>query len=139
MVSAYKTKKVTSREQLASISWVRQTWLGIEEKDPVARLAWRWRIYLDRSQLVDGVYYVRYEDFCANKVGFIANLASRVGIDIDVQDVRARCELQASSPEARDYRPKGPGAWKREPCLSCQDREIIEEICGEYMQTWGYL
>ena len=40
VASAYRTWKVDTRDRLESIPWVRQTWLGIRDEDPVARLAW---------------------------------------------------------------------------------------------------
>lgn len=137
VVSAYKTHQLTARDQLGSIAWVRQTWLGIRDEDPVARLAWRWRLYLERSQQVPGVTYVRYEDFCADKVGCIRRWASRLELQVDEGQIRRVCDRQASTPDARDYRPEGPGAW-RNSYLTDHDAAIIEGICGTHMRRWGY-
>jgi hypothetical protein len=137
VVSACKTWGVKERAGLADIKWVTESWLGIDEKDPVARLARRWRIYLEQTRLVPGVIYVRYEDFCADKVGCILRLAAELNIDVDEARIQELCNQQASIPETRDYRPKGPGAW-REGLLTERDIVVIEEICGELMETWNY-
>ena len=139
VASAYKTWKVTTRDGLRTIPWVAETWLGITERDPVARLARRWQIYLRTSASVPGVTYVRYEDFCADKAGQISRLASELGLPIDPQRVRRLCDRQASDSDARDYRPDGPGAWQREGVLNAVDLRIIEDICGAEMRQWHYL
>lgn len=138
IVSACKTWRVTCREGLDSIPWVTQSWLGIQSEDPVARLAMRWRKYLEASQRVAGVIYVRYEDFCADKVGCITQLANMLGLRVDAVAIRRDCDRQASSKAARDYAPRGPGAW-REGGLADQDVRTVEEICGEHMRRWRYL
>ena len=136
VASAYRTHRVTTREQLRSISWVSETWLGITDPDPIARLAIRWRTYLERSQLVPGVLYVRYEDFCADRLGFLKSLGAQLGIDVDEDSVRQRCEKQASD-SFREYEPKGPSSWRGGP-VTDQDVKIIEETCGAEMQVHGY-
>jgi len=138
-VSAYRTWKAAGPAQLAQIPWVKQTWLGIAETDPVARLAQRWRIYLERSQLVPGVTYVRYEDFCADKVDFITRLAVSLGRRADDQALQHRCDQQASTADTRAYRPAGPGSWRETDCLSAEDLRRIEEICHVHMRRWNYL
>ncbi len=137
VVSACRTWGVTSGDGLESIKWVSESWLDIADKDPIARLAWRWRIYLERSQLVPGVTYVRYEDFCGDKVRCILQLAGKLGIEVDEARLRKICDEQASLPATRNYRPKGPGSW-REGLLADRDIRVIEEICGDLMETWNY-
>ena len=139
VASAYRTWKVTTRAGLRSIPWVSQTWLDIPDEDPVARLAWRWRRYLECSQQVAGVTYVRYEDFCADKVGWIVQCAGQLGLSVDVREVRQRCEQQASTPDTRDYRPQGPAASRGCTLLNPEDRQRIEAICGAHMRRWAYL
>jgi hypothetical protein len=136
--SAYRTKRITTRQQLANITWVRETWLGIEETDPVARLARRWSIYLERSQQVPNVHYVRYEDFCADKLGTIRRLAKAVGIEIDEQKLAQSKDEQASAPDVRSYTPHQVNSWKNSPFVSQKDIRIIEEICGPQMEQWNY-
>jgi len=137
VASAYRTFRVQTREQLRSISWVAETWLGLTEQDPVARLARRWSIYLEKSQLVPGVVYVRYEDFCADRLGFIKSLTGQLELEIDAEDIRRRCEHQASERGVRNYQPKGPGSW-RNGHVTDEDAAIIQEICGPQMKRWGY-
>jgi hypothetical protein len=137
VASAYRTWRVRTREQLCSISWVSETWLGLTEQDPVARLARRWSIYLEKSQLVPGVIYVRYEDFCADRVACITSLASQLDLEIDGERVRGRCAEQASDKGVRDYQPKGPGSWQNGR-VTTDDVRIIEDICGAEMAKWGY-
>jgi len=138
VASAYRTFRVQSPEELRSTRWVTQTWLGITDVDPIARLARRWLIYGQRSSLVPDVIWIRYEDFCADPPGFIQSLAARLELEIDVDDVRRRCREQASEKDVRDYAPRGPGGWQ-DGCLTQQDVAIIEEICGPQMRQFGYL
>jgi len=137
VASACKTWGVTPDNGLQSIKWVTESWLDVPEKDPIARLAWRWRIYLERSRLVPGVTYVRYEDFCADKVHCIMRLAGKLDIEVDEARIKELCDQQASLPVTRGYRPKGPGSW-REGLLTDRDIRVIEEICGDLMEFWNY-
>lgn len=138
VASAYRTWKIRSREELANINWVKETWLGIQEQDPVARLAIRWRTYVERVQQVPGVEFARYEDFCQDKVGFIQRLAERLQLTVDERRLRESCDRQASDQDAREYQPQGARA-EQEPLVTAEDVRIIEEICGDQMRQWGYL
>jgi hypothetical protein len=138
LASAYRTHRVQTREELANISWVRETWLGIEDRDPVARLARRWRIYLERSRRVDSVNYIRYEDFCQDKVGCITRLAATMGVDVDCKRLQSQLNRQASDSDARAYQPVGPGSWRQSPNVSDDDVQIVEEVCGDLMREWNY-
>jgi hypothetical protein len=88
---------------------------------------------------VPGLIFVRYEDFCADKVECIARLASQLGLPANAERLRQICDRQASDADARDYRPEGPGGWRREPRFSESDRALVEEICGPEMQRWKYM
>lgn len=138
LASAYRTWKITERSQLNEIDWVSQDWLSIKETDPVARLAHRWRIYLEQSLLVPDVVYVRYEDFCADKVETIRALADQVGVAFDRTQPHHRLDAQASDEDARDYRPTGSGGWRTSPFVSESDVKIVESICGNLMQKYSY-
>ena len=138
LASAYRTWKITTRAQLREIDWVRQTWLGIKEQDPVARLARRWSIYLERSLQVPDVHFVRYEDFCEDKLATILWLAEAVGVDIDENRVAQKKDSQASESAVRDYSPHFNSSWKNCPWISQSDVRIIEEICGPQMELWDY-
>jgi len=137
VVSAMKTWRVTDREGLKAIPWVAETWLGTTSSDPVVRLAVRWKTYLEVSLRVPGVVYVRYEDFCANKVVYTMSLATRLNLEVDKEWVRARCDEQACGRSVRSYRPEGPGGYRR-GILSEDDVRRIEMLCGEYMTKWDY-
>lgn len=137
VVSACKTWGVTRDNGLSSIPWVAESWLGIQSRDPVVRLALRWRTYLRQSQRVPGVTYVRYEDFYEDKVGFVMRLASKLGIRVDEGRVTRLCDRQASGSSVRDYPPEGPGAWRR-GLLNERDVKAIEETCGHEMRQWNY-
>lgn len=139
VVSAYKTWKVARRAALSEIGWVKHNWLGIAETDPVGRLAHRWRTYLEHSQQVPGVTYVRYEDFCADKVGFLARLAESLSLAVDLSAAAERCDRQASTADTRAYQPEGPGAWQKADWLTGRDIERIEQVCGMHMRRWNYL
>jgi hypothetical protein len=134
IASAFRTWGVETREQLADVSWVSEEWLGIRSEDPIARLAERWVIYLERSQRAPGVHYVRYEDFCADKVGFVLELAARLGLAVDEAALSARGNVQASG--WREYAPAGPSSWR--DYLDERDVETVERICGEQMSRWDY-
>lgn len=135
--SAFNTWKAKTVEQLSKIDWCAQTWLGITSEDPIVRLALRWRIYLRKSMQTSGVIYVRYEDFCKDKVGFIRSLSKQVGVECNEGFVDRYCNQQASHPASRAYAPTGPGGWKRGP-LATDDILKIEDICSEEMRLFGY-
>lgn len=137
VVSAMKTWRVTDREGLKAIPWVAETWLGTTSSDPVVRLAMRWKTYLEVSLRVPGVVYVRYEDFCANKVAYTMSLATRLNLEVDEEWVRSRCDEQACHGSVRSYEPQGPGGYRR-GILSKDDLRRIEMVCGEYMAQWNY-
>lgn len=138
LASAYRSKRVTDRAQLATISWVAEDWLSTPHIDPVARLAFRWRTYLEVASKVPNVLFVRYEDFCADKVETIRTLAEKLGLSFDLQRVRLDCDRQASHQSVRGYAPVGPGK-NRQAFVSDTDEDIIAEICGDWMTKWGYL
>lgn len=138
IASAFRTFRITTRDEFSRIPWVQANWLGIEETDPFARLAMRWRIYLERAAQVDHVKYVRYEDFCDNKVDTIHQLAKFLDLKIDLEFVRSICDQQASNQNARSYPPQGPNSWQSVPAISAADIEMVEQICGPHLATWGY-
>ncbi|MFZ5759492.1 MAG: sulfotransferase family protein [Thermodesulfobacteriota bacterium] len=137
IASAFKSFKVVTREDRDKIRWAKETWIDITGDDPVERMAHRWKLYLARCEPVKGVRFVRYEDFCADKEGFIKKLGSQLGIEIDTERLNQKKNAQASDEDARAYKPRGPGAWKE--LLEKDDVSKIEKICGDYMRKWGYL
>jgi Sulfotransferase family len=137
LASAYRSKGANTRDELARISWVAEDWLATPVTDPVARLAFRWRRYLEVAASVPGVNYLRYEDFCANKLKAIEMLASKLGINVDADRVRSLCDQQASHSSVRPYLPMGP-RHDRNRLVAASDEKIIFETCGPWMQQWGY-
>ena len=85
----------------------------------------------------DDIIFVRYEDFCADKVGTIAELSKRVGLPFDEQRVRTLANVQLSDDSVRSYSPKGPGRWKT-GLLTPADIRKIENACAHEMAHWKY-
>ncbi len=138
IASAFRTFGIQNREDFANVPWVKADWLGIQETDPIARMAMRWRIYLERSTQVDKVKYVRYEDFCEQKVQTIGELAEFLDLNIDPKFVASICDQQASNKNARSYTPQGPNSWQNVSALTCQDIELVKQTCQPYFSQWGY-
>lgn len=96
----------------------------------VVRLAERWNLAADvalRNQ--DGVVLIRYEDFVRDKVGEIARLAVRLGLD-------APCDITPWLD--RPFKPFSAvdGDW--EAFFGRSNLERIEQVCGARMQALGY-
>ena len=135
LASAYRTKGVTTREEFAKIQWVEETWLGIEDRDPVARMARRWRIYLECSRKVPQVNYVRYEDFFENKIDCLMRLGELMGVELDQKWILEQRDRQS---DFRGYKPVGPGSYNQCPYVSADDIKTVEDICGDLMKEWNY-
>ena len=139
IASAFRTFQIKDRAGFAEVPWVKADWLGIEETDPIARMAMRWKIYLERSLEVDQVHYVRYEDFCDHKVATISELAQYLNISVDLKFVGSICNQQASNRRARAYAPQGPNTWQRLEALEPEDMERVKQICEPFFTQWGYV
>ena len=137
LASTFRTWGKTRRDELLSVPWISSQWLGIDAEDPVDRLAIRWRYFLESSYRVPNVIYVRYEDFCANKIGVIKDLATKLDLDINERETSERCDRQASHESVRNYVPQGPGAWRS--AIAESDAKLIERVCMEHMRRWNYL
>jgi hypothetical protein len=135
--SAINTWKVKIISELEDISWSKETWLGIERQDPVERLALRWKRYLQSATVAGNVLFVRYEDFCSNKVETIRELSSQLGLPFNQDRVRRLCDVQLSPKSVRDYRPIKPGGW-HSGMLQRDHVRSIEEICKPEMEKWNY-
>ncbi len=138
IASAFRTFKIQNRSDFAEAPWVKADWLGIEQSDPIARMAMRWRIYLERSRQVDQIQYVKYEDFCEHKVKTIEELANFLDLPINATFVESICNQQASNNQARSYAPQGPNSWQSVSALKHQDMELVKQICQPYFSQWGY-
>lgn len=137
LASAYRSKGANTREELAGISWVAEDWLACPVTDPVARLAFRWKRYLEVAANVPGVCFVRYEDFCSDKLKTTQALAGQLGIKVDSERVLALAHQQASHASVRPYTPMGP-RHERSRYVSPRDEEIIRDLCEFWMKRWGY-
>lgn len=135
--SAIKTFKAKAIEDLRTIPWVTEDWLGIPNQDPVERLCVRWKEYLRLAVEAEGVEFLRYEDFCADKLGTIRELASAMGLPFNESRVGKLADVQLMHSSVRDYKPKGPGGWKT-GLLTKGDIDKIESICRPEMERWDY-
>lgn len=135
--SAIKTWKIRQMGDFKDIPWTDVQWLGVDCDDPVERLAKRWKAYLNAAMQVDGVVFVKYEEFCQNKIGVILELCEALGLPFDEARVTQLCDMQLSHASVRAYRPIGPGGWKHS-ILEQKHIQKIENICREEMLEWGY-
>lgn len=136
--SAIKTWKIGHMQDFYKVPWTKVDWLGVNSDDPVECLARRWKTYLNAASKVDGVVFVKYEDFCKDKVAVIDKLCQQLNLPFDRERVSQLCDIQLSHTSVRAYRPSGPGGWQHS---ILEDRHIktIENICREEMLQWGYV
>ena len=135
--SAINTWKVNSVSELSGVSWCSENWLDIPNSDPVERLAIRWKKYINAAMKADNVIFIKYEDFCKDKVGIIKSLADQAGLPFNRDRVQQLCDVQLSHKSVRDYKPKGPGGWKS-GLLRKDHIQKIEAICKDEMIAWEY-
>lgn len=135
--SAIKTWKIGNMQDFDKVPWSNIDWLGIDCNDPVECLALRWKAYINAASKIKDVVFVRYEDFCQDKVGVISELCRNLQLPFDEDRVAQLCDVQLSHMSVRAYRPAGPGGW-RESILEPEHIRRIENICHEEMQHWGY-
>jgi hypothetical protein len=104
--------------------------LGLDGGCHIARLAQRWNLAVERYlQQQDDVRLVRYEDFLADKAGFIHALAGQLGLDVCV-DVRAE--------QDRQYQPRGDRSVPMETFFGKRNLALIESICADGLSRFGY-
>ncbi|QDT73340.1 Sulfotransferase domain protein [Lacipirellula limnantheis] len=139
LASAIRTFKVTSRQDIENIPWIKERWLGIETSHPIERLAHRWSIYLDRSADLKQVTYVKYEEFCRNKLLTAELLAKQLNLPFKMDIAKRLADRQATHSSTRDYSPAGSGTWRNSPLITDCDIDRMEAICGRQMLEWGYL
>ena len=105
-------------------------WLEVDGDGYVERLAQRWSlaasVYLRRP---DAMELVRYEDFVDDKMGTIADLAERLGLEH-----RGRIEHKLD----RRYQPKGRSDVVWEEFFGPRNLRLIEETCVEEARALGY-
>ena len=124
-------------ENFGKIPWVDVQWLGIDCADPVECLAERWKAYLNAATAYEVTYFLKYEEFCLDKVGVISSLCEKLALPFNEARVSQLCDIQLSHASVRAYRPGGPGGWKHS-ILRPQDIRTIETVCGDEMLRWGY-
>ncbi len=135
--SSIKTWKIGRTEDFKNIPWVDVQWLGIDCVDPVECLAKRWKAYINAATKHEVVYFLKYEDFCQDKVGVISVLCEKLALPFNEARVTQLCDIQLSHASVRSYRPGGPGGWKNSILLQ-KDIRTIEKVCGDEMLEWGY-
>jgi hypothetical protein len=135
--SAIKTWKVKNVGELSTISWSKENWLNIPNKDPIERLSIRWKKYINLAMDQDDIIFVRYEDFCEDKVETIKNLSSQIGLPFNEDRTKRICDKQLCHTSVRNYNPQGPGGWKR-GILVNEHIKKIEKICEKEMIRWKY-
>lgn len=110
-------------------------WLGITEDDPIRKLALRWNKWLELAKTVNGVIFIRYEDFIRDKPRLIADLAARLGLPSRF-DISGDMDRQMSK-SGTDTRIRGAGRWQE--MLPAATARLIEATCREGMLAFGYL
>jgi len=133
--SAFRTWRAQGVDDPARIPWVYEDWLEIPNSDPVERLCMRWKAYLRSGSNAQDVVFIRYEDFYADKLLVIHDLAGLLGLPFNEERVAARKDEQIS--RARHYIPRGPGGWSDD--LTPEQVQTIERLCADEMRTWNYL
>lgn len=112
----------------------KQQWIGnlppIAGKNYIEKLAKRWNLaadtYLNHQ---DEFILIRYEDFVANKVKTIQNLAKKSGLTPS-QKIDDYVNLQ--------YQPKGDRQISWTEFFQEKNLHLIETICSERMSYFGY-
>lgn len=138
LLSAIRTFRVTSFDDLNEVNWIKQDWLGIPERDPVMRLAMRWLAYLREARKVAGVHFLKYEDFFCDRIEVIRQLADMLDIEFDQENAEKIAVTQASHASVRDYEPLGPLSPAAYPFLPGDAMQRIEGICASEMDEFRY-
>jgi Sulfotransferase family len=105
-------------------------WLGLQGDTYIEMAAARWNyavdVYLEHD---NEMVLVRYEDFVADKIGMIKNLARQLGIP-QAHDISDSINIQ--------YQPSGNRSISWEEFFGRENLLRIERICGGRMKTFGY-
>ncbi len=113
-------------------------WLRVPAGSLIEALAWRWRKlleYAEQDRDAGGrVTFVRYEDFCADKLAVVRGLADRCAMPFDASRVAAHLDRQFRKRWAD--RIAGPQRWRTD--LTESQTRTIEDLCGPLMARWGY-
>ncbi len=106
------------------------SWLGLKTESYIASMASRWsyimNLYLHQPEKVA---VVKYEDFLADKIGTIHELATQ--LDLAVKE-------DISTFVHRQFQPKGNREIGREEFFGKDNLAIINESCSKEMTMLGY-
>jgi hypothetical protein len=104
--------------------------LELGSNRPAEVLAHRWNlmadVYLDRAQQMQ---LIRYEDFAADKVGMLRDLAVSLGLR-ETRDISASVD--------RQFQPRGSHRGIDPRDFFGDNFEVITGICRERMERFGY-
>lgn len=105
-------------------------WLGLTGDDYIAMLAARWQYFADIATAArPHLEILRYEDFRANKVAAITDLAHRLGLPTD-HEISGRIDLQ--------YQSRGDHGASWRDYFGTEGLARIESICAPGMAEFGY-
>jgi hypothetical protein len=117
--------------------FVNPTWLGVEAKDPISALAWRWRKYLESAQdfyrAKGAISFIQYEIFFANKAQVLGATAAELQVPFDETRVQPRLNDQFNKHWSQRF-----GSVERRNELNTAQIQTINEICGPLMKDFGY-
>lgn len=106
------------------------TYLEIDHDHYIDRLATRWNRAVDMYlRYESNIHLMRYEDFCADKTGAIADLAQRLCIP-QINDITDQVNRQYQSRGDREV------SWR--DFFGAKNLARIEEKCCSRMQGMGY-
>ena len=110
-------------------SVLRSEWLGATPGNYIESLAQRWNLIADVGlRHPRRVQLVRYEDFCADKVGAIGGAAAAVGLPVR-HDIRDELDHQ--------FQPRGDRSVSWTDFFG-DNLERITSLCGTRMRALGY-
>lgn len=105
-------------------------WGGNKSENYVCALAHKWNRAVDNYlQHKDRMGLAKYEDFLADKYGFIARLAQQLHIQEKV-DITDRLDIQ--------YQPRGDRTTSWEVFFGMENLMHIERICSSRMKVFDY-
>jgi hypothetical protein len=103
---------------------------GIEGDDYIETLAKRWCCIIEQYEIYQSqMHLVRYEDFVADKVSCINQLAEQLGFSV-IKDISGLVDIQ--------FQPRGNRDISWEVFFGTKNLYAIETICGDKMKALGY-
>ena len=106
------------------------TWGGNKTENYVEALAHKWNKAVDNYVFYrERMILAKYEEFLADKYGFIANLAKQLGITERV-DIKDKLDVQ--------YQPRGDRNVLWKDFFGIENLMRLERICSTWMKEFGY-